>query len=419
MVEAGSELSVCYATARRGAFSGAARFGEAFHAAAFHAFAQDTTMSETRPWASPAGPLPTSIFRAPTASDTRDSVRGPNGTVVMFICNHCPYVKAVLDKIVRDTGELRDHGVGSMAICSNDPADYPEDSFDNMKALAHAQRFPFPYVDDETQAVAQAYGAVCTPDFFGFTTATRSCSIAAGWMHPAGGGPDGRASSSRRCCRSRETAAGRRQQPSVGCSIKWAAAGVTHRLEKLPQRIEHGVRRFGHQRVAAIRDGHDPRVGNFPDQRTSVLCRRHQVPRAENGQHGTANVRGARFSRDVFVAGREIRVQHARLFAFEKPQSIARQPQSGDLTAAELLSRAERPAGDELAGDVIVALGRIEQHLRDGHRRRGRSLSRSGLERTLRTMSCVWLAKRPMNETPGPSTSTSATRMTIPAARPG
>jgi peroxiredoxin len=98
----------------------------------------------------------------------RDAVTGANGLLVMFICNHCPYVKAALDKIVRDAGELKNHGIGSVAICSNDPTDYPEDSFDNMKTLAQRTRFPFPYLWDETQAVAKAYGAVCTPDFFGY-----------------------------------------------------------------------------------------------------------------------------------------------------------------------------------------------------------------------------------------------------------
>ncbi len=101
---------------------------------------------------------------------TRDAVRGPNGLLVMFICNHCPYVKAVLEKIIRDAAELAGRGVGSVAICSNDAADCPEDSFDNMKALAARLRFPFPYLWDESQRVARDYGAVCTPDFFGFNT---------------------------------------------------------------------------------------------------------------------------------------------------------------------------------------------------------------------------------------------------------
>lgn len=98
----------------------------------------------------------------------RDAVMGSNGLVVMFICNHCPFVKAVLDKIVRDAAALKGHGIGSVAISSNDPTDYPEDSFENMKALAERRHFPFPYLWDETQEVAKAYGAVCTPDFFGY-----------------------------------------------------------------------------------------------------------------------------------------------------------------------------------------------------------------------------------------------------------
>jgi peroxiredoxin len=96
------------------------------------------------------------------------SARGPNGLLVMFICNHCPYVKAVLERIVRDAKDLAAQGVGSIAIMSNDPAEYREDSFDNMKRVARERAFPFPYVLDESQAIAKAYGAQCTPDFFGF-----------------------------------------------------------------------------------------------------------------------------------------------------------------------------------------------------------------------------------------------------------
>jgi peroxiredoxin len=98
----------------------------------------------------------------------RDQLAGPNGLLVMFICNHCPYVKAVIDKIVRDATELKSHGIGSVAISSNDPVDYPEDSFENMKAVAGRLKFPFPYLFDESQEIARAYGAVCTPDFFGY-----------------------------------------------------------------------------------------------------------------------------------------------------------------------------------------------------------------------------------------------------------
>jgi len=86
----------------------------------------------------------------------------------MFICNHCPYVQAIRDRLVRDCRELQQMGINTIAIMSNDPSDYPEDSFDNMKKVAQEFSFTFPYVWDESQAVAQAYGAVCTPDFFGF-----------------------------------------------------------------------------------------------------------------------------------------------------------------------------------------------------------------------------------------------------------
>ena len=95
-------------------------------------------------------------------------VTAPKGLVVMFICNHCPYVKAVIDRIVRDCAELKAQGIGSVAICANDATDYPEDSFDNMQRVARDLRFPFPYLWDESQEVARSYGAVCTPDFFGF-----------------------------------------------------------------------------------------------------------------------------------------------------------------------------------------------------------------------------------------------------------
>src|SRR6266404_9729927 len=94
--------------------------------------------------------------------------RGPKGVLVMFICNHCPYVKAVRSRIIRDAKDVRALGFGVVAISSNDAADYPEDSFDNMKKVAREFEYPFPYLYDETQEVAKAYGAVCTPDFFGY-----------------------------------------------------------------------------------------------------------------------------------------------------------------------------------------------------------------------------------------------------------
>jgi len=100
---------------------------------------------------------------------TLDKAKGPNGLLVMFICNHCPYVKSIQQRLVNDTKQLRDNfGINSIAIMSNDPNEYAEDSFENMKAVSDHWGFPFPYVMDETQAIAKAYGAVCTPDFFGY-----------------------------------------------------------------------------------------------------------------------------------------------------------------------------------------------------------------------------------------------------------
>ncbi len=148
--------------------------------------------------------------------------RGANGLLVMFICNHCPYVKAVRERLVRDFRELQGLGIGSIAIMSNDPADYPEDSFENMKRVAQEFRFPFPYVMDETQGIARAYGAVCTPDFFGFNAnlelqyrgrldASRKDTAA-----------DARRDLFEAMSRVARTGEGPREQiPSIGCSIKW------------------------------------------------------------------------------------------------------------------------------------------------------------------------------------------------------
>ena len=98
-------------------------------------------------------------------------LRGAKATLVMFICNHCPDVKAVLDDIIKDARDLGEHGVASVAIMPNDTEAYPDDSLENMKRIAAAKKFSFPYVIDESQEVARAYGAVCTPDFFGFDAA--------------------------------------------------------------------------------------------------------------------------------------------------------------------------------------------------------------------------------------------------------
>ena len=93
---------------------------------------------------------------------------GKNGLLIMFICNHCPYVKAVIKDIVEDCKNLKKEGVNSIAIMSNDTKEYPEDSFENMKIFSKKFNFSFPYLIDETQSIAKDYGAVCTPDFFGY-----------------------------------------------------------------------------------------------------------------------------------------------------------------------------------------------------------------------------------------------------------
>ena len=97
-----------------------------------------------------------------------DDVKGENGTIIMFICNHCPYVKAVIKNIVQDCNDLKKQGVNSVAICSNDVINYPEDSFEKMIKFANENKFTFPYLHDETQEIAKRFGAVCTPDFFGY-----------------------------------------------------------------------------------------------------------------------------------------------------------------------------------------------------------------------------------------------------------
>jgi len=103
-----------------------------------------------------------------TKSWSLNDCKGERGLLIMFICNHCPYVKSIRERIVRDTNELKLHGINSVAIMSNDAAEYPEDSVENMILVAKDYQFQFPYLIDETQEVAKAYGAVCTPDFFGY-----------------------------------------------------------------------------------------------------------------------------------------------------------------------------------------------------------------------------------------------------------
>ncbi len=148
--------------------------------------------------------------------------RGDKGLLVMFICNHCPYVKAVLNRIIRDCSELAPLGVGSIAVMPNDPADYPEDSFDNMKRIAAQQRFPFPYVIDETQDVARAYGVVCTPEFYGFNAALELQYHGRLDASRRDAVPNARRELFDAMVQIAATGAGpKEQQPSVGCSIKW------------------------------------------------------------------------------------------------------------------------------------------------------------------------------------------------------
>jgi len=156
---------------------------------------------------------------------TPASARGPNGLLVMFICNHCPYVKAVLERIVRDCAELAQHGVGSIAINSNDPADYPEDSFDNMKRVARERKLPFPYAFDGKQDVAKAYAAQCTPDFFGFNARLElqyRGRLDASRIEPV---PGARRDLYEAMAQIARTGEGPKDQiASVGCSIKWKTA---------------------------------------------------------------------------------------------------------------------------------------------------------------------------------------------------
>ena len=153
-----------------------------------------------------------------------EGLRGPNGTLVMFICNHCPYVKAVIDRIVRDATELRSYGIASVAISSNDAVHYPDDSFANMKRFAAEHGFTFPYFYDESQEVARAYGAVCTPDFFGFDRELRL--VYRGRLDASGRSPDPTAMRElypAMLAVARGEPAPAVQHPSIGCSIKWKA----------------------------------------------------------------------------------------------------------------------------------------------------------------------------------------------------
>lgn len=168
-------------------------------------------------WKAPGFRLPATAGRIYSLAD----VAGPKGTLILWICNHCPYVKAVLDRIVRDARDLQALGIGVAAISSNDATAYPEDSFDEMKKLS----LPFPYLYDESQDVARAWGAACTPDFFGLDAhggLQYRGRLDASGKQP--GPPDARRELFEAMRQVAETGHGPHEQvASMGCSIKWKA----------------------------------------------------------------------------------------------------------------------------------------------------------------------------------------------------
>lgn len=156
---------------------------------------------------------------------TLADVTGANGLLLMFICNHCPYVKSAIDRIVADCRELEGEGIGCVAIMPNDTQAYPEDSFDNMKRFAVKYHIQFPYLIDETQEVARAYDAVCTPDFFGFNADLEL--QYRGRLDSAGKTPAPDAERELLAAMRQVARTGKgpeEQMPSIGCSIKWRRA---------------------------------------------------------------------------------------------------------------------------------------------------------------------------------------------------
>jgi peroxiredoxin len=181
-------------------------------------------MAATPPTAQLGTPAPD--FRLPATDGKTYSlgdIAGEKGTVVVFICNHCPYVKAVIDRLAGDARTLMKEGIGVAAICSNDAEAYPEDSFANMERFARQHSLPFPYLHDESQKVARAYGAVCTPDFFGYDSGRKLKYRGRLDEGRTGAVPAGTRRDLVEAMRSisRTGAAPEGQIPSMGCSIKW------------------------------------------------------------------------------------------------------------------------------------------------------------------------------------------------------
>ncbi len=173
-------------------------------------------------WKAPDFTLPATDGKLYSLAD----IRGENGTLIMFICNHCPYVLAVLDRIKRDAADLQAIGIGVAAICSNDAMTYPADSFPKMRQMAEKEGFSFPYLHDEDQTVARAYDAACTPDFFGFNAAGEL--QYRGRLDASGRNPAARDAPRElyeAMSQVADTGHGPQDQtPSMGCSIKWNAA---------------------------------------------------------------------------------------------------------------------------------------------------------------------------------------------------
>lgn len=172
-------------------------------------------------WKAPDFTLPGIDGKSYSLADAR----GERGLLILFICNHCPYVRSIIDRIERDVAELRGLGIGALAIMSNDTIAYPADSFENMKVFAAENGLSFPYVIDETQAVAKAYGAICTPDFYGFNADLElqyRGRLDASGISPIAGARRDLFEAMRQVA---ETGSGPAEQAaSIGCSIKWKAA---------------------------------------------------------------------------------------------------------------------------------------------------------------------------------------------------
>ena len=147
-----------------------------------------------------------------------NDIKGQNGTLIMFICNHCPYVKAITKELVEDCNELKKIGINSVAICSNDFVNYPDDSFDNMIKFSKENHFNFPYLHDETQEIAKTYDAVCTPDFFGYNKDLELQYRGKNFVPVK----DGESNLLKAMIQIAETGKGPQDQiPSAGCGIKW------------------------------------------------------------------------------------------------------------------------------------------------------------------------------------------------------